>query len=143
MALRAAINALPRQAGVPRVLLTTVPNEQHGLGLLMVEALLVPEGMQCIALGPQTPLDDIRKAAIAHRAHIVGLSFSAAFPLRLAGEALATLRRQLPPHVTLWAGGDTTRRLRKTPSGVVLVAELDAAVQALRDWRAQALAQPA
>src|SRR5947209_1289939 len=62
-ALRTAINAFPRQSGVPRVLLTTFPGEQHGLGLLMVEALLVPEGTQCISLGVQTPLEDIRRAA--------------------------------------------------------------------------------
>ena len=80
IALRAAINAFPRHAGTPRMLLTTFPAEQHGLGLLMVEALLVPEGVQCISLGPQTPLEDIRRAAIAHKAHIVALSFSAAFP---------------------------------------------------------------
>ena len=55
-ALRTAINAFPRQMGSPRVLLTTLPNEQHGLGLLMVEALLVPEGALCVSLGPQTPL---------------------------------------------------------------------------------------
>ncbi|MEP6656293.1 MAG: MerR family transcriptional regulator, partial [Betaproteobacteria bacterium] len=48
VALRTAINAFPRQTGTPRVLLTTFPAEQHGLGLLMVEALLVPEGAQCI-----------------------------------------------------------------------------------------------
>ena len=51
VALRTAINAFPRQVGTPRVLLTTFPGEQHGLGLLMVEALLVPEGTQCISLG--------------------------------------------------------------------------------------------
>ena len=41
-ALRTAINAFPRQAGTPKVLLTTFPGEQHGMGLLMVEALLGP-----------------------------------------------------------------------------------------------------
>ena len=45
VALRAAINAFPRQNGMPRVLLTTFPAEQHGLGLLMVEAMMVPEGV--------------------------------------------------------------------------------------------------
>ncbi len=50
VALRTAINTFPRQAGAPRVLLTTFPGEQHGLGLLMVEALLVPEGARCISL---------------------------------------------------------------------------------------------
>ena len=63
----------------------------------MVEALLVPEGAQCISLGTQTPLDDIRNAALAHKVQIVALSFSAAFPMRQAGEGLATLRRALPP----------------------------------------------
>jgi DNA-binding transcriptional MerR regulator/methylmalonyl-CoA mutase cobalamin-binding subunit len=135
VALRTAINAFPRQTGVPRVLLTTLPNEQHGLGLLMVEALLVPEGVQCISLGPQTPLEDIRRAAIAHKVHIVGLSFSAAFPVRQAGDALLALRRQLPAHVALWAGGEMTRRVRKTLSGVVFIADLAAAQNALKSWR--------
>ncbi|HYT97328.1 MAG TPA: MerR family transcriptional regulator [Casimicrobiaceae bacterium] len=135
-ALRAAINTFPRQAGIPRVLLTTLPSEQHGLGLLMVEALLVPEGVQCISLGSQTPLDDIRRAALAHKAHIVALSFSAAFPLRQATDGLSTLRRQLPPSIQVWAGGEMTRRVRKTLPGVVLIPDLGASVNALRSWRA-------
>ena len=81
VALRTAINAFPRQPGMPRVLLTTFPNEQHGVGLLMVEALLVPEGVQCISLGTQTPLEDIRRAVAAHKVHILALSFSGAFPV--------------------------------------------------------------
>jgi DNA-binding transcriptional MerR regulator/methylmalonyl-CoA mutase cobalamin-binding subunit len=135
VALRTAINAFPRQTGIPRVLLTTFPNEQHGIGLLMVEALLVPEGVQCISLGPQTPLEDIRRAAIAHKVHILALSFSGAFPLRLAVDGLATLRRQLPPQVTMWAGGEMTRRVRKTMPGVVLIPDLASTVNALRSWR--------
>jgi methanogenic corrinoid protein MtbC1 len=135
VAMRTAINTFPRQSGVPRVLLTTLPGEQHGLGLLMVEALLVPEGAQCISLGTQTPIDDIRNAALAHKAHIVGLSFSAAFPMRQAGEGLATLRRALPPQVALWAGGEMTRRLRKSLPGVLLVPDLGDTVPALKSRR--------
>jgi len=143
VALRAAINALPRQAGSPRMLLTTFPAEQHGLGLLMVEAMLVPEGVQCISLGPQTPLEDIRRAAIAHRVHIVALSFSAAFPLRQATDGLATLRRELPEHVTLWAGGEMTRRVRKTLPGIVLIPDLASTINALRGWRSLHVPRPA
>ncbi len=135
-ALRTAINAFPRQGGSPCLLLTTLPNEQHGLGLLMVEALLAPEGALCISLGPQTPLDDVRRAAVAHKADIVALSFSAAFPLRQATDGLASLRRHLPASIALWAGGDMTRRIRKTLSGVVLLPDLPSAVSALRSWRA-------
>jgi DNA-binding transcriptional MerR regulator/methylmalonyl-CoA mutase cobalamin-binding subunit len=134
--LRTAINAFPRQTGTPRVLLTTLPGEQHGVGLLMVEALLVPEGAQCVSLGVQTPLDDIRRAALAHKVHVVALSFSAAFPVRQAGDGLSTLRRQLPQTTAVWAGGETTRRIRKTLPGVVLIPDLAAVTGALKSWRA-------
>jgi methanogenic corrinoid protein MtbC1 len=142
-ALRAAIHAVPRQTGSPKVLLTTLPGEQHGLGLLMVEALLVAEGAQCVSLGPQTPLDDIRRAALAHDVRIVALSFSAAFPVRQASESLATLRRQLGSAIALWAGGELTRRIRAKLPGVVLVPELAAALPALAEWRARAAASGA
>jgi DNA-binding transcriptional MerR regulator/methylmalonyl-CoA mutase cobalamin-binding subunit len=137
VALRMAINALPRTPeGSPRVLLTTFPKETHGLGLLMVEALLVPDGAQCVSLGTQTPIEDIRRAALAHRANILALSFSGAYPLRLAVEGLETLRAHLPPQVTIWAGGEMTRRVRKTIPGMVLIPELAATIPALRSWKA-------
>jgi DNA-binding transcriptional MerR regulator/methylmalonyl-CoA mutase cobalamin-binding subunit len=137
MALRAAINAFPRAQGAePRVLLTTFPNEQHGVGLLMVEALLVPEGAHCVSLGTQTPIEDIRRAAVAHKAHILALSFSGAFPLRVAVDGLDALRTQLPSHVTIWAGGEMTRRMRKTIPGMVLLPDLASAIPALKSWRA-------
>jgi DNA-binding transcriptional MerR regulator/methylmalonyl-CoA mutase cobalamin-binding subunit len=137
VALRTGINAFPRQVGVPKVLLTTFPGEQHGMGLLMVEALLVPEGAQCISLGVQTPIEDIRRAAVAHDVHVVALSFSGAFPVRQAGEGLASLRRQLPQGVALWAGGEMTRRVRKLLPGVVLVPDIAATPAALTAWRTQ------
>ncbi|HET9671018.1 MAG TPA: MerR family transcriptional regulator [Casimicrobiaceae bacterium] len=140
--LRGAINAVPRHAGHPRVLLTTLPSEQHALGLLMVEALLVPEGAHCVSLGPQTPLDEVRRAAVAHGVDIVALSFSGAFPVRHATESLARLRRHLPPGVALWAGGEMTRRVRKTLAGVLLLPDLAASVAALRSFRTLAPALP-
>jgi DNA-binding transcriptional MerR regulator/methylmalonyl-CoA mutase cobalamin-binding subunit len=142
VALRAAINAFPRQGGHPKMLLTTFPAEQHGLGLLMVEAILVPEGAHCISLGPQTPLMDIRRAAVAHKVSIVALSFSAAFPLRQATDGLAALRRELPSHVTLWAGGEMTRRVRKTMPGVVLIPDLASTIAALASWRTHRVPAP-
>ncbi|HSQ81190.1 MAG TPA: MerR family transcriptional regulator [Casimicrobiaceae bacterium] len=134
-ALRTGIHAYPRPASRPRILLTTLPGEQHGLGLLMVEALLVCEGAQCVSLGTQTPQEDLRRAALAHRVDIVALSFSSAFPLRQAADSLAALRRQLPQEVALWAGGEMTRRLRTTIPGVVLLPDLATSIGALRSWR--------
>jgi MerR family transcriptional regulator, light-induced transcriptional regulator len=133
--LRTAINAFPRQNGAPNVLLTTFPGEQHAMGLLMVEALLVPEGAQCISLGVQTPIEDIRRAAIAHAVDVVALSFSGAFPVRQAGDGLAALRRQLAPRIAIWAGGEMTRRVRKQLPGVLLVPDLTGTLGALKAWR--------
>ena len=138
VALRGAVYAMPRQGGSPRILLTTVPGEQYGIGLLMIDALVSPEGAQCISLGTQTPFEEIRRAALAHKAHVVALSFSATYPLRQIGDALATLRRQLPSPVALWAGGDTTRRLRKSLPGVQLIADIGDTLVALKNWRAEA-----
>ena len=103
----------------------------------MVEALLVPEGAQCISLGMQTPIEDIRGAALAHKVHIVALSFSAAFPLRQAGEGLAMLRRHLAAPTALWAGGEMTRRLRKSLPGVRLIGDLAEVGPALKAWRTE------
>ncbi|CAG1009462.1 HTH-type transcriptional repressor CarH [Burkholderiales bacterium] len=137
VALRAAISAFPRNAeGSPRVLLTTFPDELHGVGLLMVEALLVPEGASCVSLGTQTPVDDIHRAALAHRANIVALSFSGSHSLRFAVEGLDALRAHLPAHVTIWAGGEMSRRIRRTIPGTVLIPDLASVIPALRSWRA-------
>ena len=57
--LRRAIGALGPGGGRPRVLLSTLPGEEHILGLLMVEATLASEGAACLSLGTRTPLVDL------------------------------------------------------------------------------------
>ena len=95
--------ARPRQP--PRVLLTTVPGEPHGLGLLMAECVMVLQGCDTVGLGVQTPLPDIVAAAEACRADAVALSFTAVQNPRDVRAALARLRELLPADVELWAGG--------------------------------------
>lgn len=133
--LRQAIAALPGGARSPRVLLTSVPDEQHILGLLMVEALFALEGAECIPLGTQMPLLEIGRAAEAHHADIVALSFSVAFPQRQIPGLLQQLRLALPAGSELWAGGGGVARVAKM-DGVVLLPSLDDAVRALAEWRA-------
>lgn len=132
--LRQAVAALPHSSGSPRVLLTSVPDEQHVLGLLMVEALLSLEGAECIPLGTQMPLLEISRAATAHCADIVGLSFSAAFPHRHIYAHLAQLRELLSPGVALWVGGGGTSR-SSPPPGVLRLTTLEDGIKALADWR--------
>lgn len=133
--LRQALNALPRAQGRPRVLLTTFPQEQHGLGILMAEAMFALEGCQCVSLGVQTPLPDIERAATAQRADIVALSFSPAMNGNQVLEGLVQLRAQLAEGVALWAGGSCAPLHRRPPAGVVALRRLEDIAAALRDWR--------
>lgn len=133
--LRQAIGALPPGSGRPRILLTTVPEEQHILGILMSEALLTLEGAGCVSLGTQTPLADIGLAAQAQQADIVALSFSSAFPTRQVAPLLKQLRGMLAANIEVWAGGAGIERVT-APEGVRIMGSLDAALEGLAQWRA-------
>jgi MerR family transcriptional regulator, light-induced transcriptional regulator len=133
--LRQSIAALRNGTRRPRILLTTLPGEQHLLGLLMAETLFALEGAECIPLGTQTPLLEIGRAAIAHRADVIALSFSIAFPPRQIPALLLQLRMGLPEETELWAGGAGVARLAET-EGVVLMPTLDDALAALAAWHA-------
>lgn len=132
--LRQVIATLPPARRGPRILLTSVPDEQHILGLLMAEALLALEGAECIPLGTQMPLLEIGRAAEAHQADVVALSFSIAFPQRQIPALLQRLRPLLPAGTALWAGGRGVVRLAPQ-EGVSLLPTLDDALAALADWR--------
>lgn len=134
--LRQAIATLPGSLRGPRVLLTSVPDEAHVLGLLMVESLFALEGAECIPLGTQMPLLEIGRAAEAHHADIVALSFSGAFPPRQIPGLLQHLRMILPQTTALWVGGDGIARIGKI-AGVKLLHTLDEAIAALALWRTQ------
>ncbi|XLZ73048.1 MerR family transcriptional regulator [Massilia sp. SR12] len=118
----------------PRVLLTTLPQERHGLGLLMAEAMFAADGAHCIPLGVQTPLPDIVEGARAMQADIVALSFSTTMNPRHVGDSLRELRARLPEQVEIWAGGSNSA-LRKRPPGYVRVCELADIAAAVAEWR--------
>ena len=135
--LRHALAALPPppEPGTPRVLLTTLPGQLHGLGLLMVEALLALEGCSCISLGTQTPLSDLVQAARAHRADVVALSFADVQPAALVRTSVQTLRAQLPAAVQLWVGGDCSALYGPAHTGVHAVRDLARLPVLVQNWR--------
>jgi MerR family transcriptional regulator, light-induced transcriptional regulator len=135
--LRSAINAIPHRHAQPTVLLSTFPNEQHGLGLLMVEAILAPEGAHCISLGTQTPIPEIAAAVAAYKVDAVVLSFSSAYSGKQALAGLQSLRAMLPERVMIWVGGELIRRMRRDIPGVVATGSLGDILAALRQWRVE------
>jgi len=137
--LRPAILSIPvtADAGRPRVLLTTLSGEAHGLGLLMVEALLALEGCQCLSLGAQTPLPDIAKAAAVHRSDVVALSFTGFLPAKQVLDGLTRLRELLPEALELWVGGTSQILRRRQLPGVRRVAGLGEIGDELMRWHAR------
>jgi DNA-binding transcriptional MerR regulator/methylmalonyl-CoA mutase cobalamin-binding subunit len=136
--MRSAIFAMPQananNVGAPRVLLTTLPQERHGLGLLMAEAMCVAEGAHCISLGVQTPLLDIVEAARVQRVDIIALSFSVAMNPRQVLDGLAELHTRLAGCAELWAGGNNAALKRRRPP-YVRVFELADLAGAIAEWR--------
>jgi len=123
-------------AAAPRILLTTVPQERHGLGLLMAEALFALEGAHCVSLGVQTPLGDIVRAARVHNADIVALSFSRAVSPRAAVDNVIDLQARLGDTAEVWAGGSCATLARRK-LGPQRVLDLDDIGGAVARWRAQ------
>ncbi|MCC6069711.1 MerR family transcriptional regulator [Massilia sp. GCM10020059] len=123
-----------REQAAPRILLTTVPIERHGLGLLMAEALFALEGASCISLGVQTPLSDIVTATKAHRADIVALSFSAGVSCRAAMDNISQLRERLDGAADVWVGGACAAQLMRQ-LGPECVLDLEGIAGAVQRWR--------
>ncbi len=119
--LRQGIGSIPPGAQSPSVMLTTLPGEQHQLGLLMANICLAAEGARCISLGVQTPAWDIVHAARRQGIDVVGLSFSEALRLKAAYAMLEDLRARLPAEIEIWAGGKLWARAPRPVPGVRFV----------------------
>lgn len=134
--LRQAIGAIPKGASGsrPTVLLTTFPQESHGMGLLMVESLLTLQGCRCVSLGTQTPVRDIAQAASSYRVDVVGLSFSVNMNPNQIVEGLAELRLLLPAHMEIWAGGQSPALRRRSMEQVRVLQDLSSIETAVKDW---------
>jgi MerR family transcriptional regulator, light-induced transcriptional regulator len=134
--LRNSIGNLPQPAKRPRILLTTFPQEPHGLGLLMAEALMVLEGARCVSLGTMTPIWDIVLGATSQSVDIVALSFSASLNPNTIMEGLGELRAKLPRSTEIWAGGSCPILVRKPPKDIVVMSDLSDIRPTLNKWRA-------
>ncbi len=132
---RTVLANMSSQDGSPRVLLTTLSGEEHTMGLLMVEALMVVEDVYPVLLGPQTPIDEIVRAAQIKQVDAVCLSFSSAYSPTLSAQGLRELRQLLPAGIELWAGGYGVKAIRKPIDGVCLMPEFQDLFDCLEKWR--------
>lgn len=135
--MRKSLGALNPGVLRPRILLATMPDELHTLGLLMVEGLLRLDEVDVLNLGAEIPLQDIVDAALQRRIDVVGLSFSASFAPSRAAPLLEALRLKLPIHIQMWAGGSGVAFCRRDIAEVDIVRELDDIRLRVARWRQQ------
>ena len=109
--LRLLLSAYDDRSSGPVVLLATLSEEQHGLGLDMVALYLALEGATPRLLGVNTPPDQIAEAAVALSADVVGVSISEASDLALTEAHLRRLLSSLPTRIEVWVGGKNSRKL--------------------------------
>lgn len=87
------------------VLLTTLPGDNHRLGLQMAALVSAMAGLKVLYLGPNTPVEEV--ASVVQRVGAKGLFLSAALGTdqAKAREALVSLRQHLPQPLVIGVGG--------------------------------------
>lgn len=121
----------------PRILLTTFPDEEHCLGILMVEAFCVSEGASCTSLGTRMPLPEIARYAMDGPYDVVAVSFSAAYPSRNVLRDLKQFRDMLPQDIAIWAGGAALNRKRIALENTTVLTSLEGVPELVSCWRAR------
>ncbi len=119
------ISVIQKTAKKPRVLLATLPGEEHTLGLLMISALLSAHDISVINLGAEVPLDQLVSAVDRFEADVLGVTFSGSYQYENIRGNLKELRDSIAENVDIWTGGEGVRRLRKLPKGVTKFTSLE------------------
>jgi methanogenic corrinoid protein MtbC1 len=107
------------------VVVASLPNELHGLGLQTAALAIVAAGRSVRVLGPHLPVEEILQAARALDGAAVGLSVSVFAEPDATTREIIALREGLPDSVALWAGGAGSRTLKNLPPGVEIIPTLD------------------
>ncbi len=111
----------------PLVVMATLPDERHGLGLQMAALVIASAGCRVLNLGSDTPVTDIARAAMEARASGAAISISASTAGSPSRRSLTRLRRLLPKRLSLVVGGDGAPAARP---GSTSMSDL----RALDDW---------
>ncbi len=122
--LRARRLSAPVETSAPVVVLATLPDEEHGLGLQMAALVCAAKGFSGRILGTETPVMEIATTARDLDAAAVAVSVSLSTGGLATDHSLTALRRALPHRTTLLVGGEGARRGRRGVRGVVYLRDL-------------------
>jgi len=107
------------------VVVASLPNELHSLGLQIAALAIVAAGRAARVLGPHLPVEEILGATQALEAAAVGLSVSIFADPQATARDITALREGLPAELALWVGGAGSKLLKNLPSRVEIIPTLD------------------
>ena len=133
--LRVLVSAFDDAQDGPIVVLTTLPDEAHGLGLLMMALYFAVHQVVPRLLGVNTPPEQIVAAARAMDAAAIGLSVVLPSDPARAAKQIRWIAAEVPRRVRVWVGGMSAPSLALKGDAVEIVqtwADVDRLVTALR-----------
>lgn len=122
---------LQSSAGGRPVVLASLPNESHALGLQVAALAITVAGRAVRVLGPHLPSDEIVHAAEVLDAAAVGVSMSIFAQQEETARELEAIRKALPKAIEVWVGGAGSARLEQLPGGIRRLPTLDDLDQAV------------
>ena len=137
--LRLILSSFDTASYSPTVLLATLPNEPHSLGLEMIAVYLAASQAKPRLLGKNTPPGQIVDGVKTQRADIVGLTITEVSDISAAQKQLAAMLRDLPRRVSIWVGGEGARKLTLRDEGLRYVFSWSDLEKALEELRSQGL----
>lgn len=108
----------PLRPDGPHLILATLPDERHGLGLEMVHLLAELAGAEVISLGVDLPVREIAGAAAEFPGAAIGISVSRNAAGALTERMLGELRSMVPEPASLVVGGQGALVTRRRVTGV-------------------------
>ncbi len=93
----------------PRIVFMTLSGERHKLGLLLSAVLFHQQGCDCHLVMEELPVAEVVSMVDFFAADAVAFSFSIQIAPRQAKQDLAWLRKGLPSHIKIIAGGSALR----------------------------------
>jgi MerR family transcriptional regulator, light-induced transcriptional regulator len=133
--LRLVLSSFDTTGYSPTILLATLPNEPHSLGLEMIAVYLAASQTKPRLLGRNTPPQQIIDAVKTQRADVVGLTITEIADIPTVQKQLVSMLRDLPRRVPIWVGGEGARKLTLQDEGLRYVsswAEVDKALEEIR-----------
>ena len=111
----------------PKLIVSTLTGERHGLGARLASAAATFDGWSVVYLGTDLPVGEVAMAAGALGADAVAISVVRRIEAVASAQALADLRRRLDPHVLLFVGGGGLAEIPQSlmPAGVIQMIGLE------------------